>query len=50
MPTRVYEGLFRTIDESGRLILETPEATVAVEAGDIFFVDRPKGTLAGLSN
>jgi BirA family transcriptional regulator, biotin operon repressor / biotin---[acetyl-CoA-carboxylase] ligase len=50
MPTRVLEGLFRTIDETGRLIIETPEAVMAVEAGDIFFVDRPKGTLAGFSD
>jgi BirA family transcriptional regulator, biotin operon repressor / biotin---[acetyl-CoA-carboxylase] ligase len=50
MPTRVFEGQFRTIDESGRLILDTPEASVAIEAGDIFFADRPKGTLAGFSS
>lgn len=49
-PTLTREGLFRTIDAAGRLILETPTAAIAVEAGDVFFVDRPKGTLAGLSN
>jgi BirA family biotin operon repressor/biotin-[acetyl-CoA-carboxylase] ligase len=50
MPTRMLEGVFRTIDETGRLILESPETLVAIEAGDVFFVDRPKGTLAGFSD
>ncbi|MGO9004641.1 MAG: biotin--[acetyl-CoA-carboxylase] ligase [Beijerinckiaceae bacterium] len=50
MPTHMVEGLFRTIDAAGRLILETPEAMVAIEAGDVFFVERPKGTLAGFGD
>lgn len=51
MPTQVLEGVFRTIDKAGRLIVATAAgAEVAVEAGDVFFVDRPKGTLAGLSD
>lgn len=50
MPTRTFEGLFRAIDAAGRLILETPTGNVAIEAGDVFFVDRPKGTLAGFSD
>jgi BirA family biotin operon repressor/biotin-[acetyl-CoA-carboxylase] ligase len=29
-------GVFRTIDESGRLLLETPEGLVRIEAGDVF--------------
>ena len=45
-PFRTMEGLFRTIDSAGRLILETEAGPIAVEAGDIFLSNPPKGTLA----
>jgi BirA family transcriptional regulator, biotin operon repressor / biotin---[acetyl-CoA-carboxylase] ligase len=31
------EGVFQTIDATGRLILENKSGTVAIEAGDVFF-------------
>jgi len=49
-PTRTLEGVFRTIDETGRLLLESQEGMVAIEAGDVFFAERPQGTRAGLSD
>jgi BirA family biotin operon repressor/biotin-[acetyl-CoA-carboxylase] ligase len=50
MPARVLEGSFRTIDDAGRLLLDGPDGMVAIEAGDVFFMERPKGTLAGFGN
>jgi BirA family transcriptional regulator, biotin operon repressor / biotin---[acetyl-CoA-carboxylase] ligase len=49
-PTQRIEGVFRTIDSVGRLVLETPAGVIAIEAGDVFFVDPPKGTLVGLGD
>jgi BirA family biotin operon repressor/biotin-[acetyl-CoA-carboxylase] ligase len=30
-------GIFETIDETGALILQTPEGRVAIPAGDVYF-------------
>jgi BirA family transcriptional regulator, biotin operon repressor / biotin---[acetyl-CoA-carboxylase] ligase len=49
-PTRLIEGVFKTIDSVGRLVLETAAGVIAIEAGDVFFADLPKGTLAGLGD
>lgn len=35
-PSATIEGRFETIDETGRLVLETPSGPVAIEAGDVF--------------
>jgi len=37
-PSQTIEGVFRTIDANGRLILEQASGHVAVEAGDVFLV------------
>lgn len=37
-PSQMLEGVFQTIDASGRLILENETGRVTVEAGDVFFV------------
>lgn len=34
--TRVYEGRFRTIDASGRLVLDCPAGAVTIAAGEVF--------------
>jgi BirA family biotin operon repressor/biotin-[acetyl-CoA-carboxylase] ligase len=47
-PRGEREGLFRTIDSEGRLILETSEGLHAIEAGEVFLQPRPKGSLAAL--
>jgi BirA family biotin operon repressor/biotin-[acetyl-CoA-carboxylase] ligase len=36
-PSQTIEGVFQTIDASGRLILEQEAGQVAIEAGDVFF-------------
>jgi BirA family transcriptional regulator, biotin operon repressor / biotin---[acetyl-CoA-carboxylase] ligase len=36
-PSQTVEGVFQTIDASGRLILERGSGQVAIEAGDVFF-------------
>lgn len=36
-PSQTIEGVFRTIDASGRLILEQGASQMAIEAGDVFF-------------
>jgi BirA family biotin operon repressor/biotin-[acetyl-CoA-carboxylase] ligase len=33
----VRDGVFETIDESGNLILRTPQGTVAIPAAEVFF-------------
>lgn len=47
--TQSIEGIFQTIDATGRLILENKSGTVAIEAGDVFL--GPSGsqtTVAGM--
>lgn len=41
------EGLFRTIDASGRLILEQSTGQVVVEAGDVFLLAQPESARGG---
>ena len=36
-PSQTIEGVFQTIDATGRLILENKSGPVAIEAGDVFF-------------
>lgn len=48
MPNRQIEGTFRTIDEGGRLLVDTATGPVLVEAGDVFFVERAKGARVGV--
>ena len=36
-PHRRLHGIFRDLDATGRLLLDTAEGTVAVDAGDVFF-------------
>ena len=38
---QTIEGTFRTIDATGRLILEQASGELAIEAGDVFFSPRP---------
>lgn len=42
------EGLFRTIDASGRLILEQSTGQVVVEAGDVFLLAQPESAGAAV--
>jgi BirA family biotin operon repressor/biotin-[acetyl-CoA-carboxylase] ligase len=39
-PASTIEGIFATIDATGRLVLETASGLVAIEAGDIFLGSR----------
>lgn len=41
-PSQTVEGVFLTIDATGRLILEHSGGQVAVEAGDVFLAQHPK--------
>ncbi len=36
-PRRRLDGIFRDLDATGRLLLDTADGTIAVEAGDVFF-------------
>ena len=36
-PRRRLDGVFRDLDATGRLLLDTADGTIAVEAGDVFF-------------
>ena len=36
-PHRRLDGIFRDLDATGRLLLDTADGTIAVEAGDVFF-------------
>ena len=47
-PARIAEGLFRTIDSQGRLILATQTGDIAIEAGEVFLSAQPKGALTAL--
>ena len=40
---RVIRGVFRAIDEAGRLILETGDGEAAIDAGDVFLASPPHG-------
>lgn len=39
-PGATHVGAFKTVDDDGRLILETGSGCVTVEAGDVFLADR----------
>ena len=43
-PSQTIEGTFKTIDATGRLILEQASGRQAIEAGDVFFSPRPVGS------
>lgn len=45
-PSETLEGVFETIDATGRLILERASGQVAVEAGDVFLSARPTNASA----
>jgi BirA family biotin operon repressor/biotin-[acetyl-CoA-carboxylase] ligase len=47
-PSGSFEGIFRTIDETGRLILDCGSDEVSVEAGDVFLLAQPGDALAAL--
>lgn len=47
-PTQSIDGVFKTIDATGRLIVEQASGQVAVEAGDVFLLARPGAAIAGL--
>jgi BirA family biotin operon repressor/biotin-[acetyl-CoA-carboxylase] ligase len=40
------EGIFRTIDAAGRLVIETATGRVTVDAGDVFLLNRQVGEAA----
>ncbi|QBR72917.1 biotin--[acetyl-CoA-carboxylase] ligase [Beijerinckiaceae bacterium] len=44
-PSQTIEGVFQTIDATGRLILEQSEGPIAVEAGDVFLDQYPKSAV-----
>lgn len=44
-PSQTIEGVFRTIDATGRLVLEQSGALVAVEAGDVFLAPHPNSAI-----
>jgi BirA family biotin operon repressor/biotin-[acetyl-CoA-carboxylase] ligase len=43
-PAGRLEGIFRTIDGSGRLVLDGPDGTKYVEAGDVWLTDAALGS------
>ncbi|MCI0467401.1 MAG: biotin--[acetyl-CoA-carboxylase] ligase [Beijerinckiaceae bacterium] len=49
LPARTVEGIFETIDTSGRLILGRQLGKEAIEAGDVFF-SRPSRVTAAAAN
>jgi BirA family biotin operon repressor/biotin-[acetyl-CoA-carboxylase] ligase len=49
MNDRTLEGVFKTIDAGGRLVLETAARTVTIEAGDVFILPMPAGGRAALT-
>jgi BirA family transcriptional regulator, biotin operon repressor / biotin---[acetyl-CoA-carboxylase] ligase len=42
-PRGAREGIFRTLDAQGRLVLDGADGSEVVEAGDLFIVDSPGG-------
>jgi BirA family transcriptional regulator, biotin operon repressor / biotin---[acetyl-CoA-carboxylase] ligase len=49
-PSGLCEGIFETIDASGRLILNVDGQMLTVEAGDVFLTPAPMGALAGVQS
>lgn len=47
-PLTTIEGLFETIDATGRLVLATASGPILVEAADIFLPERPRPDIAAL--
>lgn len=47
-PNGPREGLFRTIDETGRLILESQDGSKTIEAGDVWFPEAQAGAMIGM--
>lgn len=45
-PSQTIEGMFQTIDATGRLILEQTSGAIAIEAGDVFFSPPLRNTIA----
>jgi BirA family biotin operon repressor/biotin-[acetyl-CoA-carboxylase] ligase len=45
-PSATIEGIFQTIDATGRLQLETESGLVAIDAGDIFLGPQPSARIA----
>jgi BirA family transcriptional regulator, biotin operon repressor / biotin---[acetyl-CoA-carboxylase] ligase len=45
-PSQTVEGVFRTIDATGRLVLEKGSDRLMIEAGDVFFSSRLKSSSA----
>lgn len=45
-PSSTIEGIFATIDEGGRLVLDTAEGPLRIEAGDVFLAAVPSGVVA----
>ncbi|MGA3304120.1 MAG: biotin--[acetyl-CoA-carboxylase] ligase [Methylovirgula sp.] len=44
-PSGSREGVFRTIDEAGRLILEFQDGSRTIEAGDVWFLEAQAGAM-----
>jgi len=44
-PSATIEGIFETIDATGRLVLETASGLVTIEAGDVFLGSGPKSPI-----
>lgn len=44
LPDRSIEGIFRALDEDGRLVLDTGSDTITISAGDVFFGHGPGGS------
>jgi len=44
-PSATIEGIFETIDATGRLMLETASGLVAIDAGDVFLAPQPSAPI-----
>jgi BirA family biotin operon repressor/biotin-[acetyl-CoA-carboxylase] ligase len=49
-PSGARNGIFETLDATGRLILNADGEILTVEAGDVFLADAPGAALRGLSS
>jgi BirA family biotin operon repressor/biotin-[acetyl-CoA-carboxylase] ligase len=47
-PNGAREGVFRTIDPSGRLILDCKDGMKTIEAGDVWFPEAQAGAMIGM--
>ncbi len=47
-PTGPRDGIFETIDATGRLLLATEDKMLTVEAGDVFLIPSPIGALSSV--